>query len=85
MPLFLIEFYINEDDIKRGNVAVITGANSLNELLTKLESNAFDYDFAKIFILREGHYIRILTADLSEWRDIINEERQQKDNVSLHK
>lgn len=85
MPLFVIEFYINRNDLEKGDMSMITGANSLDELLTKLDSEAWNYDFARIFILRRGHYIRILTADLREWRDIINEERQQKDNDSLHK
>lgn len=85
MPLFLIEFYINRNDLEKGDVLMITGANSLNELLTKLDSEAWNYDFARIFILRRGHYIRILTADLREWRELRDEEREQKDNVSLHK
>lgn len=85
MPLFLIEFYGDLEGYIRKEADMIAGANSLDELIKCIDEKADKYKVAKVFILRGGHYIRILTADLREWRDIINEERQQKDNDSLHK
>ena len=85
MPRFLIHFYKTWGDYNRDDVYLMTGANSLDELIKCIDEKADKYKVAKVFILRGGHYIRILTADLWEWRDIINEERQQKDNDSLHK
>ena len=85
MPLFLIEYFTERNTKKVEIAEAIEGANSLPELVQKLDRAAEKYHKARIFILREDHYIRILTADLREWRELRDEERQQKDNDSLHK
>lgn len=85
MPLFVIEFYGDLEGYIRKEADMIAGANTIDELIQKIEEHVNEYIRAKVYILRAETYYRLLEADLQEWRDIINEERQQKDNDSLHK
>lgn len=84
MPLFLIEFYDTEEAYEQGNIACITGADTIDELIQKLDKKAYTHRYAKVFILRRDAYIRILTADLKQWREIVDEEKEQENNNSLY-
>jgi len=83
MPRFLIHFYETWVDFRKDNINAIAGADTLDELIKTLDKAADEYKIAKVFILRDGNYIRILTANLREWRELRDEERGQGDKVGL--
>jgi len=83
MPRFLIHFYETWVDFGKDNINAIAGADTLDELIKTLDEAADEYKIAKVFILRDGNYIRILTANLREWRELRDEERRQNNKEHL--
>ena len=74
---FLIEYHTYIKDFFEQEAEAIEEANTLDELIRKLDNVAFKYDYAVIYHFQPKHNPRTFKVNLREWRDIINEERRQ--------